>query len=168
MASQVNCIDDLMILDHFTPQIGTFWPRRQTFLWFCMQCGVTQNACTWKSACNPILMHAVKPCYPTCMHHVEVHATDLRYQSTRCLFGACTPHVCLDPYKLVPTKLTVGACMMWVVHMPFRFLNETECIVISNVSSADRKTKLTLMLTVHWNIPIVIWSCIYQKTQKEL
>jgi len=24
------------------------------------------------------------------------------------------------------------------------------------------------MLTVHWNIPIVIWSCIYQKTQKEL
>ena len=39
--------------------------------------------------------------------------------------------------------------------MTFRFLTPPMCIDVSEDSSADRKTKLTLMLTEPRNVPIV-------------
>ena len=39
--------------------------------------------------------------------------------------------------------------------MTFRFLTYPVCIDVSEDSSADRKTKLTLMLTEPRNVPIV-------------
>jgi hypothetical protein len=51
-------------------------------------------------------------------------------------------------YNIPTTGDPIIACAFKPV-ISFRCLTSLQCIVISNVSSADRKTKLTLMLTEH-------------------
>jgi hypothetical protein len=131
------------------------------YKWICMQCGVATN----EFACSVGLIQ-MKSCMQCGVDTNEIlhalwgwykwilHALWGWYQSFRMPCWASCMQCGVDTNDPHPLMLVVE---------PFRCSGRFECIVVSNVSSADRKTKLTLMLTEHWNIPIVIWSCIYQK-----
>src|SRR4030095_13916797 len=91
----------------------------------CMQCGVVSN--------GPC-MHGRADINESCMQ-CGVDTNDFRRPcGASCM--QCGPN---NP------PMHVGC---WVVE-PFRCSGLFECIDVSNVSSADRKTKLTLMLTEH-------------------
>jgi hypothetical protein len=86
-------------------------------------CGVTGDVLRTKNACN-----------------CGVTGNVLRTKN------ACNCGVTGDALR---SKSGVKVHAISFVVISFRCLRSVKCIVISNVSSADRKTKLTLMLTEH-------------------
>ena len=131
----------------------------------CMQFKCANKCMQFKCANKCMQFKCANKCMQLtlCANSIGVHIWPFRCLSlVECIVVSSadrkTKLILWGQSKCMQFKCVTNACSLNVlkcansiaVHIwPFRCLTLVECIVVSNVSSADRKTKLTLMLTEH-------------------